>query len=128
MMDWDIEAPGLDRYFRKYSDLANRGGLIHLLSDASIHRKNEWEPFIQSIVIDGHASLSMLTSGDNGQHYSDLMQDFSWPRFFKAKKGGKILDRWRNEGKAKFDFILIDSRTGLTDVGGAFVLYFCLTS
>jgi tetratricopeptide (TPR) repeat protein len=36
----------------------------------------------------------------------------------EKQKGGMILDRWREEWKNDFDFVLIDSRTGITDAGG----------
>ena len=32
--------------------------------------------------------------------------------------GGVILERWRDEWKSAYDFVLIDSRTGITDAGG----------
>lgn len=46
------------------------------------------------------------------------MRAFSWSTFFEQQRGGPILERWRTEWKQEFDFILLDSRTGITDAGG----------
>lgn len=50
--------------------------------------------------------------------YVDALAHFSWPEFFSDHAGGSVLEHLRSWAKTNYDFILIDSRTGLADVSG----------
>ena len=127
LMDWDLEAPGLDRYFR--SLVSENGsptqGIAHLLNEATADPNVDWHPHMQQITVKGENvpsdtpwSLSLIPSGMASGDYSVKVRSFSWAKFMEEQQGGMILDRWREEWKNDFDFILIDSRTGITDAGG----------
>ena len=65
-VDWDLEAPGLDRYFKEYMPLNGNEhlGLIDLLVSASdTDEKVNWRDYIISIDFRGEFSLSMMISG-----------------------------------------------------------------
>ena len=125
LIDWDLEAPGLHRFFERQlqKQSATTSGLIHLLSNAIKDPTVVWEPFITDIAIDSVTNLSLLTSGDQADDYVDKMRSFSWTTFFEQHGGGEVLDRWRREWKETFDFVLIDSRTGITDTGGICTIF-----
>jgi Mrp family chromosome partitioning ATPase len=126
VMDWDLEAPGLHRYFLSYykHDRSSNKGIIQLLREAVENAATTWEPCLRRLTVPDCAHLHMLTSGDGSSDYADLVRGFSWTEFFTNHNGGEILERWRNEWKEAFDFILIDSRTGITDAGGV-ARYYC---
>jgi tetratricopeptide (TPR) repeat protein len=44
--------------------------------------------------------------------------EFSWTTFFAERNGGAWLEELRKEWSRNYEFVLIDSRTGLTDSGG----------
>lgn len=46
------------------------------------------------------------------------MSEFSWAQFFEKAQGGLWLESLRNDWVLAYDFVLPDSRTGLTDSGG----------
>jgi tetratricopeptide (TPR) repeat protein len=125
LMDWDIEAPGLDRYFKDYlpRDFTPKRGLVHLLTNATKKAQSEWRSFVQKIEIDGCETISIITSGDRVLDYAELVQSFSWADFFGKQRGGDTLDRWRDEWKKAYDFVLVDSRTGITDTGGVCTVF-----
>jgi cellulose biosynthesis protein BcsQ len=126
LMDWDIEAPGLDRYFKGYlgkHDSISHEGLVHLLTNAIKRPTTDWRSFIQKIEIEGCAPISIITSGDRKPDYIELVRSFSWSDFFERQGGGAVLDRWRNEWRKAFDFVLLDSRTGITDTGGVCTVF-----
>lgn len=50
--------------------------------------------------------------------YVDALAHFSWPNFFTDHAGGSVLQNLRAWAKQNYDFVLIDSRTGLADVSG----------
>lgn len=53
-----------------------------------------------------------------GPSYAEALALFSWVNFFDASRGGILLEALRNWAKATYDYVLIDSRTGLADVAG----------
>jgi tetratricopeptide (TPR) repeat protein/MinD-like ATPase involved in chromosome partitioning or flagellar assembly len=125
LMDWDLEAPGLDRYFSAYINSATEKskGLIHLLTQAGIEPHIGWSSFVTPIEIEGCSPISIIMSGDHDRDYVERIRSFSWADFFENHQGASILDRWRIEWKSKYDFVLIDSRTGITDVGGVCTVF-----
>ena len=70
------------------------------------------------IELGDNAKLALLTSGNQCAAYADHARNFDWPAFFRDHGGGATLERWRAEWKKSFDFVLVDSRTGITDAGG----------
>jgi len=134
MIDWDLDAPGLDKYLEPYlpPDESQNEGLIEFmdsirnrLSRTRVKSRNNklidqiidetLEPFIQPV-----ESLSSLLfymkSGQPGEGYSKKIQKFNWRSFFKNFP--EFFTQFANYLSSNFDFVLIDARTGLTDIGG----------
>ena len=121
VMDWDLEAPGLDRYFRKYlpEKIAESKGVLPMLLAATKSEDASWKEHI--VTIDGlneDAKIDLIPSGASSPSYAESLRSFSWADFFTKNNGGSTLERWRDEWLKSYDFILIDSRTGLSDIGG----------
>jgi hypothetical protein len=123
-VDWDLEAPGLDRYFR---DLAIRpsnsgGGLLDLLLEASnvsvSGKRPDWREYLSSVELDNKQKLYLLACGRQDDEYVSKVLAFDWNSFFQDADGGSFIESLREEWKAEYDVILIDSRTGITDSGG----------
>jgi tetratricopeptide (TPR) repeat protein/MinD-like ATPase involved in chromosome partitioning or flagellar assembly len=125
LMDWDLEAPGLDRYFRPHQTaiVSPDQGIVHLLHQAAADPGADWRPHVQTVRMrpsgdKEDCELSFIPSGVAAVNYAELVRRFSWETFLAEQDGGAILERWRNEWKGSFDLVLIDSRTGITDTGG----------
>jgi len=127
LMDWDLEAPGLDRYFQPYSaePFPADQGLTHLLHEATADPSADWRKHVISLKLDAQNvspakryEISLIPSGVAAPEYAEKVRGFAWDAFFADRQGGPILERWRQEWKQAFDFILLDSRTGITDAGG----------
>lgn len=143
LVDWDLEAPGLDRYFLigEGSDQLgktlpkNASGLMGLLDEAKLSASGTpnlecWQERLYHFTVpksEGTAShpsiptpgaLHLLASGLGTVGYSQKVADFSWNDFFAESKGGEWLEALRGQWREQYDFVLIDSRTGLTDSGG----------
>src|ERR1044072_1236245 len=127
-VDWDLEAPGLDRYFRavprsapdkvpSLSEPAKRGGLLAILENSAANELVEWRDYVRVRTAVDKTQLDFIGSGDDEEGYSSRLGAFSWTDFF-ARKGGDLIEELRNAWKQDYDFILIDSRTGLTDSSG----------
>jgi cellulose biosynthesis protein BcsQ len=120
-VDFDLEAPGLWRYFaavRKRLD--QQPGLIDLLTAASAARGSpdiDWRDYVTQLPL-GKVPLSLMTSGQLEEEYASRVLGFGWREFFQDARGGEFFERLRLEWREEYEFTLIDSRTGVTDTGG----------
>ncbi len=123
LIDFDLEAPGLTRYLESVfgGELQSRAGVLEILErqrdvgDAS----GRISSFIVPILADGnHGVLHLLTSGRQDDSYPQRILGFDWPRFFELHEGGEFFEECRTLWDKDYDFVLIDSRTGITDSGG----------
>ena len=120
-VDWDLEAPGLLRYFSESKiQLSNRGGLLELLEAVGSVEdlRAKWSEYATSVTVERNTTLTLLTSGRLDTEYESRVLNFEWPAFFRERKGGEALEMLRDDWRSRFDVTLIDSRTGITDSGG----------
>jgi hypothetical protein len=59
----------------------------------------------------------LLTSGQKDEAYFSKVRSLDIGEFYK-QQGGHFLEQLRNQWHGRYDFVLIDSRTGVTDIGG----------
>ncbi|WP_051075586.1 tyrosine-protein kinase family protein [Saccharothrix espanaensis] len=113
-VDFDLEAPGLARYFEEITPEPPRTGLIDLLLAESAEPGGpDWRDHVVPI----ERNLSLLAGGNQDRDYPARVLGFDWGEFFRAG-GGEFFERLRADWSAEYDFVLVDSRTGITDTGG----------
>jgi len=120
MVDWDLEAPGLEKYFSTFPIDRSARGLLSLLLEYQRGANPDYTKYLWTIPMQKGQSLHLLHSGrDNDTlNYSKELGNFDWDRFFTEQKGGLHLERLRERWLKDYDLILIDSRTGLSDASG----------
>ncbi len=124
MVDWDLEAPGLEKYFAAYTEtnLSSELGILDILFETQSAfpeaPKHTWSDAKQSIKFHEEYTLDLITAGQQGNAYRNKLIDFDLPSFFESHDGGDFIESLRDDWKLAYDFVLIDSRTGLTDSGG----------
>jgi len=145
MVDWDLEAPGLHRFFRGHlksssnpspereSTLEDYRGLVDLLHDldaatATLRVKDEedeeligkklfeginLQDYILETTVD---SLYLMKAGRFDGEYSHSVRAFPWEELFKRVPWlfRSLAQHWTEH----FQYVLIDSRTGLSDISG----------
>lgn len=145
VVDWDLEAPGLHRYFRPFvtgrfpnTDDGQRSfdqhpGLIDLfLRLDSVTRSQEWgeerdseeavEKLISSLDLDQFIfetdinSLYFLKAGSFDETYGTKVNTFQWADFYD--RSPSLIRAIAEKLTERFSYVLIDSRTGLTDISG----------
>jgi cellulose biosynthesis protein BcsQ len=120
LVDFDLEAPGLTTYMRDLSPdpLTDRRGMIDWLT-AVTRPANEvnWHDFVSTVSIASGTQLDVFTSGQWDSDYNSRVLDFDWVKFFESG-GGDILETLRSQWLDEYDFVLIDSRTGITETAG----------
>ncbi len=137
MIDWDLEAPGLHRYFENYlpKSFSSKKGLIDFFIQANeempkmalgeeddkrlerlfAHLEKQ---YIQNLKkIPGSLdNLFLFSAGLFDMQYSERVSEFNWQQFFQKIPGFfKVFADYLTQHYA---YILIDSRTGHTDIGG----------
>jgi tetratricopeptide (TPR) repeat protein len=137
-IDWDLEAPGLHRYFRPFlrdPELASSKGLIDLFweySDLMLSPKTNWPAGLEDLKIfadpyryiiplewrlaEDAGCVHFLAAGLQDAGYGSRVRDFDWRAFYERLGGNAFIDSFRD--RLKYDFVLIDSRTGVADTSG----------
>jgi WD40 repeat protein/cellulose biosynthesis protein BcsQ len=127
IVDWDLEAPGLEYFFRPFfkdsTQISSKPGVIELLTDSGAKLKADsllehWQKALVEIQLPDNRTLALLTAGKRTDDYFQRVAGLNVESFYKDQGGGKFIERLRQEWKDSFDFIMIDSRTGVTDIGG----------
>ena len=62
-------------------------------------------------------SLHLISAGGAGPGYYERVQSIDWSLAY-TKGFGAVLEQVRTEWKERYDFVLVDSRTGVSDVAG----------
>ena len=128
-IDWDLEAPGLGRYLatvpRSVLDTKPHltapkrpGGLLAILEESKPGQLTKWQDYLHVRIGTNGTKFDFIGSGDNEDGYSEKLGCFSWSDFFAQRSGGDIIESLRDEWREIYDYVLIDSRTGLTDSSG----------
>jgi hypothetical protein len=131
-IDWDLEAPGLHRFFQSYLsrtevDVDGQLGVIDLFvdvarrtahlpasleppPDASWRRDLDFESYIMKSTIPG---LEVMKAGRVGTEYTKTITTFDWAGLYA--RAPWIFSWFTNELTHRYRYTLIDSRTGETD-------------
>lgn len=112
-VDFDLDAPGLHEYFRPYLSSEPSGGLVEVVAGEA-----HWTDVVRPVAVPDAESLSLLAAGAMDDSYADRAQSLSWPELFADHDLGWRFEKLREEWSEQFDHVLVDSRTGITDIGG----------
>lgn len=121
-VDWDLEAPGLDSYFKGWMDDSKNPGLtelIHNFKSAKGRKRLDWRSHLTALEISSKTPpFHLIMAGVQDETYIDRVQQLDWEALYEKKNLGASIETMRDEWKDSYDFILVDSRTGITDIGG----------
>ena len=140
VIDWDLEAPGLHRYFRPFlldKDLTSSEGVIDMVLEYAVEaitppeggekKPDDWYIPYTNILryatslrrnFPGQGRLDFVPAGRQTQSYAARMNSFDWRNFYERLGGGVFLDEVIVRMREEYDYILIDSRTGVSDTSG----------
>lgn len=163
-IDWDLEAPGLHRYFRPFlvdPDLSDTEGVIDafwefatstmvksqseskspswnlgkdLVRDSRLKSESRAKP-LTSELGDGAAEaledtkrrldwkfpsggyIDFICAGQQNATYSQRVNTFDWKRFYEIG-GAALIKQAKERLGRRYNWVLIDSRTGVSDTSG----------
>ena len=136
-IDWDLEAPGLHRYFLPFlrdPELTETRGLMDFLWDyanlvltprdawpSSVKDANDladvrpYVALLENPFVDAGGCLHFFCAGQQVTAYAARFRDFDWRAFYERQGGGAFIDALAARVREQYDFVLIDSRTGVAD-------------
>lgn len=135
-LDWDLEAPGLHRYFCPFlrdKELTASEGIIDFVIDMAVRSatrekrvQDDWfVPFadFQRYAVslqyrsNNFGTIDFVPAGLQGPDYATRVNSFDWNHFYNTLSGGVFLEAARTRA-LEYDYVLIDSRTGVSDTSG----------
>lgn len=128
LVDWDLEAPGLLHFFKSRipgktdSEAKDHPGVVDYFQKIAdlpkdIDREDETspdldlEPYIQTTTIQG---LSLISAGRRDSDYVDRLRAIDWHKIYQSRP--HAFARFARGLASRFLYVLIDSRTGMTDI------------
>jgi MinD-like ATPase involved in chromosome partitioning or flagellar assembly len=114
-VDWDLEAPGLWYYF---SAERNSPGLLEMVEAVASGTAVSGLEHVQTIHVKPDVTVDLIVAGSSDASYAGRVQSLDWEHLYSQNQFGHILEQWRSEWMRRYDIVLVDSRTGITDIGG----------
>lgn len=133
-VDWDLESPGLHNFFHPFlgeSIIDATPGVIEIIHDfmsgavSPIPLPDNW--YGEFAEVQRHAvsldwefpdggTLDFLSAGRQNQDYSASVCSLDWDNFYLRLGGEQFIRALRDDMRKNYDYVLIDSRTGYSDV------------
>ncbi|MFJ5261380.1 KGGVGR-motif variant AAA ATPase [Streptomyces sp. NPDC088387] len=140
MVDFDLEAPGLEHFFPiDHERIRGREGMLDLLlafkyamsvaasetagpEDDAFRDLDRYLATVYPRRSDG-GCLDLLPAGlrltdEQISHYGAELRRFDWQDFYFVWSGELFFEWFRRTCAARYDIVLVDSRTGVTELGG----------
>ncbi|MGK5530282.1 FxSxx-COOH system tetratricopeptide repeat protein [Streptomyces sp. URMC 129] len=136
-VDWDLEAPGLHRYFQPYlidQQLTETSGVLDMFEgfvdaartagadqDDLSRLHAEHADMTRHVVgleatFPGRGRLDYLSPGQQNASYPNRLAKLNWNDFHRSEEGAAYIEALRERMRhSPYDYVLIDSRAGLSD-------------
>ncbi|AJD43954.1 tetratricopeptide repeat-containing protein (plasmid) [Rhizobium gallicum bv. gallicum R602sp] len=124
IVDFDLEAPGIPS-FKQFSASDGRVGVVDYVTkyiDTSV------APDVSDFIVEtnletpsGSAPVWVIPAGKRDESYGQKLSSIDWQDLYENRSGYLLFEDLKQQIQADirwFDYVLIDSRTGHTDVGG----------
>ncbi len=120
VVDWDLEAPGIEKYFDRWIPLsrAKVPGLVDMVHSVISPPLVDWRQCLLSAAIPNARTIDIISAGRDDENYVPRLRQINWEQLFEKGNFGLFVERLRYEWSRSYDYVLIDSRTGITDIGG----------
>jgi cellulose biosynthesis protein BcsQ len=132
VIDWDLEAPGLQRFFQPYlsrteAEIDVQLGLIDLFVDLESRTRGippsleapsdpSWAggfDFSSYVIVSALPGLDVMKAGRFDSEYTKVITSFDWAGLYS--RAPWLFSWFTNELTDRYRYILVDSRTGETD-------------
>jgi MinD-like ATPase involved in chromosome partitioning or flagellar assembly/tetratricopeptide (TPR) repeat protein len=127
LIDFDLEAPGLDS-FDEFKCIAGKPGVVEYVSEyKETKRAPDITRFVHPCELPGplRGHLWIMPAGKKDAHFNACRDKLSWADLYENHHGEQFVENWKAAIDNHYhpDYVFVDSRTGLTDVGGICTLH-----
>ena len=127
LIDFDLEAPGLDS-FEEFHSIAGKPGVVEYVTEfKETNRAPDITRFVHPCELPGplRGQLWIMPAGKKDAHYNACRASLSWADLYENHHGEQFVENWKAALDNHYhpDHVFVDSRTGLTDVGGICTLH-----
>lgn len=104
LVDWDLEAPGLEAYFRNAAKLSGDPravpGVVDLLEARASGESLDWKACRLQAVFLG-SSLDIISAGRRSPDYRSRVQKLDWDTLYSEHKVGNFVNQLREEWRMR---------------------------
>ena len=122
LVDFDLEAPGLDTFDAVKPKRTALGIVDFVQKYLNTGQAPEVERFLGKCPEIGHdgGELWLMPAGTSKSTYAESFRQIDWGDLYERRDGFLLFEDLKTQWKevVQPDYVLIDSRTGHTDVGG----------
>jgi cellulose biosynthesis protein BcsQ len=128
LIDFDLEAPGLDAFEGLGCAKGHSGVVEYVAEYLATGKAPPIGSFVRECVPSSthlRGKLWLMPSGKKDQQYNRDRARINWTELYDKFDGERFIENWKADIEKTYrpDYVLIDSRTGLTDVGGICTLH-----
>jgi tetratricopeptide (TPR) repeat protein len=120
--DWDLESPGLHKFFQPFisPDVSDQPGIIDFIQDGLTgNLVGQVGQYVIPVnwQFPENGAIDFLTPGRQGNGvYVNALSSLDWDTLYDDLGGAEFFDALRTELKNSYDYVLIDGRSGLSDI------------
>ncbi len=132
LWDWDFEAPGLHYYFGKTNSEMSKKGTLDMFDDFCSMMRTKEAISKEDFNFIPPESIYKLSENENGgkidllactsytEDFSSKANTFNWYEFYTLLKGKYFIEELKHwiKNNLDYDYIIIDSRTGISEYSG----------
>lgn len=128
LVDFDLEAPGLDAFGELGCAKGHPGVVEYVAEYLAGGKAPSIAPFVRECLpatTHLRGRLWLMPSGKKDLQYNRDRARINWSELYDKFDGERFIENWKADIENTYapDYVLIDSRTGLTDVGGICTLH-----
>ena len=121
VVDFDLEAPGLESFNLPLPRGKKKGIVDYVRNYLKTNSAPSIEPYLYKVGLDSKLTgeLCMMPAGDRSRGYNQRLLSIDWHNLYERRDGYLLFENLKAQWKKYLnpDYVLIDSRTGYTDVG-----------
>ena len=120
MVDFDLEAPGLDAFLSSCGARISKG-LVDFVTDYRVTGEPpDVTEYVYEVGSGSDPRALYMPAGKRGEGYGACLHAIDWRELYENEDGFLLFEDLKAQWEEKYqpDYVLLDSRTGHTDVGG----------
>jgi tetratricopeptide (TPR) repeat protein/cellulose biosynthesis protein BcsQ len=118
ILDFDLEAPGVDSF---PGTPGPQQGIVEYLAYYMTHSAvPELSNYVYELKLEGAGQVLVMPAGFKDSAYQKVLSQIDWKILYSESNGFLLVEDLREAIRSKYapDYVLVDSRTGLTDTSG----------